>query len=700
MQHTFFKYHPSIWKVTGLLLLLFVLPASAIREHKTEIDSLNRILSEHPSPCRSIPVLSRLAKLHEQKPEQVVYLKEQIKEAEKIDSIQAVYAALSEISVYYYNMKNGSDSLTYWVQQIDSITHKRNEYPDVLFRAKSLYCQDLLWSGNYEESMNRITDLYQLAVEKKQNYGLMRCSECLGQIYQAIRRDSDAVVAFQDGLDRLEQLGGDEETELRLISYQIESNLRTDAYEKTAGMLAAYKKLIDKLNELNATNNSLYVVDREYWLLYSFYTDLYLQENKLDKAKEALEMATRFEGCEFVEGDYACRVYLAVKSRYYTQTGNLSTALYYIDKLLEEKRLPEVLQLKADILKKQGKQDEILALYDEIDTYNTKRNSEMFLRQVNQLRTLHDINFEIVLKEKIKNNQKQISQEHYQLIFFISLIIILIIILYILYIYIRRTQRLKNDLLQEKDTLLESKEKLILETMRADEASYMKSSFIADMSHEIRTPLNAIAGFSELLIDEATESKEKKEYSAIIQNNTDLMLTLVNDVLDLSKMKTGDMSFNLQKVPLAECCQKALDSIRQSVREGVALTFNPAPEQVIIKTDAMRLQQLLTNLLANAIKFTEKGEINLAYSLEADRKQVRITVTDTGTGVPPEIQEEIFKRLKKQDDSRAGTGLGLPICYYIAEHLSGPGKIFLDTSYTAGARFVFIHPCETDVPVI
>ena len=168
--------------------------------------------------------------------------------------------------------------------------------------------------------------------------------------------------------------------------------------------------------------------------------------------------------------------------------------------------------------------------------------------------------------------------------------------------------------------------------MRADEASYMKSSFIADMSHEIRTPLNAIAGFSELLIDEATESKEKKEYSAIIQNNTDLMLTLVNDVLDLSKMKTGDMSFNLQKVPLAECCQKALDSIRQSVREGVALTFNPAPEQVIIKTDAMRLQQLLTNLLANAIKFTEKGEINLAYSLEADRKQVRITVTDTGTG--------------------------------------------------------------------
>lgn len=246
----------------------------------------------------------------------------------------------------------------------------------------------------------------------------------------------------------------------------------------------------------------------------------------------------------------------------------------------------------------------------------------------------------------------------------------------------------------------EAEQELINARQKAEESDKMKSAFLANMSHEIRTPLNAIAGFSELLIDEATESKEKKEYSAIIQNNTDLMLTLVNDVLDLSKMKTGDMSFNLQKVPLAECCQKALDSIRQSVHEGVALTFNPAPEQVIIKTDVMRLQQLFTNLLDNAIKFTEKGEINLAYSLEADRKQVRITVTDTGTGIPPEIQEEIFKRFKKQDDSKAGTGLGLPICYYIAEHLSGPGKIFLDTSYTAGARFVFIHPCETDVPVI
>ena len=698
MRFSSLKYDFPIWKI-GVFILLFPISVPAIKQHNAEIDSLKYILSENPCPQKSIPVLSRLAKLHEQKPEQIIYLKKQLQEAEKIDSIQAVYNALSEISVYYYNSKNGSDSLAYWTRVIDSITQKRNEYPNVLFRTKSLYCQDLLWTGHYEKAMNNINDLYQLAVDKKQNYGLMRSSECLGQIYQAIRRDSDAVMAFQEGLNRLKQLGGDEETELRLLSYQIESSLRTDMHEETTRMLTAYKKLIDRLDELNRTQDSLYVVNREYWLLYSFYTDLYLQENKMDKAKEAIDMATRFEGSEFVEGDYAGRVYQAVKSRYYAQTGDLSSALSHIDELLKEERLPEVLQLKADILKKQGKQDEILALYDEINTYNSKRNDEMFLRQINELRTLHDKNYELTLKDKMKNTQKQITQKQFQLLFFILLIIILIAILYILYIYIRRTQRLKNDLLKEKNTLLKSKEKRILETMRADEASHMKSSFIADMSHEIRTPLNAIAGFSELLIDETTDPKEKKEYSAIIQNNTDLMLTLINDVLDLSKMKTGDMSFHLQKIPLEDCCRKALDSIRQGVREGVALTFTPAPERILVNTDVMRLQQLVTNFLTNAIKFTEKGEINLAYTLEDDRKHVRIAVTDTGTGVPPEKQAEIFKRFEKLDDYKSGTGLGLSICSYIAEHLSGPDNIFLDTSYTSGARFVFIHPCETDDPV-
>lgn len=690
------RRYAGLWILIGCISMFTSLFASAENRFSAEIDSLKKILSEQPSPRKSIPVLYRLSKLHEQKPEQVVFLKRQIEEANKIDSIQAVYVALSDLATYYHNEKGRKDSLTYWTHIIDSMTSVRKEYPNALFEAKAMSCQDLFWAGNYEQGLNDAIELYHLAADNQQNYGLIRCSDCLGQFYQAIRRDSDAVVAFQEGLDLLEQVGGDSENEARLISYQIESCLRTNKYKDVAGMLARYKKLVDEQDVLNRATGGVFPVNREYWLIYCFYTNLYLLENKMDKAKWAIEMATRFEGSEFVEGDYAGRVYLAIKARYYEKAGNIPLALYYIDELLKEERLSEDLQFKADILKKQGQLDDALKLYDEIYEYNSKRNDDMFLRQINQLRTLHDLNFKVMQEREMKINEERMEQKQNQLLFYSMIIFVLIVTLYVLYTYVHRAQLLKDDLQSEKEALLKSEKKLIFEKMRADEASRMKSAFIANMSHEIRTPLNAIVGFSNLLIDESTEPEEKAEYSAIIQNNTELMLTLVNDVLDLSKMETGDLSFNLQKYSLLNCCQKSLDSIRQRVPEGVRLTFTPAPEAIIVYTDIMRLQQLLINLLTNAAKFTDQGEINLSYILEADRKRVRISVTDTGKGVPPEKQSAIFKRFEKLDDYKPGVGLGLSICSIIAEHLSGPDTIFLDSTYTTGARFVFIHPCEID----
>lgn len=678
-------------------LWFFAQPLAAVdkKEFAREIDSLQKVVAEQVEPEIVLSALSRLSVLHLQQPEEPGFLASQYQCALAADTIPAAYAALGELVRYYYNENNQRDSLLYWTHRIDSISKSRNEYPDVLFVAKGLSSQNLLWNRNYEMAMNEALDLYRLANDTKQSYGMVRCSEVLGLIYQRIRRDNDAVVAFQEGLDLLEELDVPDklEVQIRLTSYQSESSVRTDQFALTDTILGKYKYFIDKQAEQNRLTGSLVLVEREYWLLYCFYTNLYLNENKLDKAKQALDKAALYVGNIAVEGDYVEQVYLAIQARYYKKIGNIPLALYHLNKLLATERLPEDLQLKADILETQGKYEEALVYYDEIFDITSAQNNETFFRQVNQLQTLHELHDKEIQAQELEINARRMDQKQQQLIFSLSVVVVLLVVLYILFLYYRRTQRLKNELQHEKESLLDSEQKLRLAKEKAEEASRMKSAFLANMSHEIRTPLNAIVGFSGLLVDSSTLPDEKEEYTSIIHNNTELLLTLVNDVLDLSRMETGDLNFNFKRCVLKDCCRKAFDSIRPRVPEGVELIFEPAPESIVVYTDPLRLQQLLTNLLINATKFTTKGEISLMYRLQSDGQEVAVFITDTGCGIPLEKQTDVFKRFEKLDDFKPGAGLGLSICRLIAEHLGG--VLSVDSSYTNGARFIFIHPCET-----
>ena len=248
--------------------------------------------------------------------------------------------------------------------------------------------------------------------------------------------------------------------------------------------------------------------------------------------------------------DYAINTYLAVKARYHKAAGDIPLALHCINEVLETERLPEDIQFKADILKEQGLLGEVMALYDELYSTLTKRRGTSFLRQVNQLRTLHELHEKELKETELKEAGQRIARKQDLLIFILSISVVLLILLYVLFLYYRHLRSLKNQLQREKELLLESQRQLIKEKTRAEEASLMKSAFLANMSHEVRTPLNAIVGFSGLLVEPSTDEEERKEYSSIIRNNTDLMLNLVNDVLDLSRMETGDLHFNIKDYPL------------------------------------------------------------------------------------------------------------------------------------------------------
>lgn len=681
----------KVFRLIALIALNFVCTISIYAEgdrFAKEKDSLQHFLDVHSKPRIILPVLARLSDLYMQTPEEIKLLERQVDLAFQIDSVPAVYAALGKLTRYYYN-EGKYDSLIFWGNKIDSLAKLRKEYPRELFDFKGLSCQDLLWKGNYEMAMNDAMQLYQLANDTKQVYGLVRASEALGQIFQAMRRDSDAVKSFEEGLSLMETIGGDLETQIRLTSYQAESSLRTGNWQQTHFILARYKHYIDQQAELNRQKGEVYEVERDYWLFYCFYTDLYLHENKLKEAGKMLSEAAKYAGNIIVEGDYAGRVYLATQARYYKKTGNIALSLQVLDSLLVQERIPEDLQLKADILKEQGRKKEALTLYDEIYTYISKRSDETFLRQLGQLQLLHEIHNQEMQTKELQIASQRMQQKQNQLFLSGVVLLILVIFLYVLYAYYRRVRRLSKELLYDKQLLLESEKKLIKEKEKAEDASRMKSAFLANMSHEIRTPMNAIVGFSELLADTSASSDEKKEYASVIHNNTDLLLNLLNDVLDLTRMEMGDMQFKFTNCSLEDCCRRSLDSVRRRVPEGVKLTFSPAAEPVILYTDPLRLQQLLLNLLGNASKFTREGEINLSYEIDEDGKQVRISVTDTGVGIPLEKQKTIFNRFERLDDYKPGVGLGLSISSIIAERLGG--SIFVDSTYTKGARFVFIH---------
>ena len=236
-----------------------------------------------------------------------------------------------------------------------------------------------------------------------------------------------------------------------------------------------------------------------------------------------------------------------------------------------------------------------------------------------------------------------------------------------------------------------------LALMKVQEADKMKNAFIANMSHEIRTPLNAIVGFAHL-VTETTNASEQRDYFSIINKNCDLLLKLINDILDLSKIESGRLNYNVSEVELRDICQEAYVVQSLKMTSDVALLYNSvAMPSVRLWIDPHRVEQVLLNLLSNAIKFTSKGFISLFY--EVEDMFVRVSVMDTGIGISEEKLESVFERFVKLDDFYQGAGLGLPICKMIVEQLGG--EIGVRSELGKGSTFWFTLPLVvTDKAVV
>lgn len=280
------------------------------------------------------------------------------------------------------------------------------------------------------------------------------------------------------------------------------------------------------------------------------------------------------------------------------------------------------------------------------------------------------------------------QQYMYQIWSACALFVIVTLGLFISLFFYFRTKRLKDELLKSEKDLRVAKD-------RAEESNRLKSAFLANMSHEIRTPLNSIVGFSDVLAVGDTTEEEQQSYYQIIKTNSDLLLRLINDILDLSRLEANRVILTWESCDVVLLCKQVVASVSLSRQSSDnQFLFTTSFESYWMETDVQRMQQVIINLLSNADKFTKKGKITLDFSVDEEAQMAVFSVTDTGCGIPKEKQKLVFERFEKLNEYAQGTGLGLSICKLIV--YKWKGAIWIDSDYTGGARFVFSHPLKIE----
>lgn len=322
-----------------------------------------------------------------------------------------------------------------------------------------------------------------------------------------------------------------------------------------------------------------------------------------------------------------------------------------------------------------GNYEKACSLFIKADSLVDKAYDEINSYQVEDLRRLYSID-EVKLQSDISQNNLL------RLGWLVGGLFILLCVAY--YLYIRRQNK----------QLARSREALARAIAIAEESVRNKSLFLSNMSHEIKTPLNALAGFSEVLVLPGIDEATRQQCNDIIQLNSELLLKLLNDVIDISCLDISKMKFHLKACEVVALCENVVKTLSAIKQTDAEIIFKTDITSLDIETDMDRLQQMLINLLVNATKFTKQGTITLEVKQTEDN-WICFSITDTGCGIPLEKQADLFKRFEKLNEQAQGTGLGLSICLLIIKRLGG--NIWIDSKYTQGARFVFVHPIKQEV---
>lgn len=336
-------------------------------------------------------------------------------------------------------------------------------------------------------------------------------------------------------------------------------------------------------------------------------------------------------------------------------------------------------QMAENLFKLQKYKDAYLTLHKHVDL-NDSLYKEDFQKQLSEMSTRYNVN-----KLELEAQKARMDARNTQYYYACALVIILAIALLVsirFYLHKLRSNRLLEKQAQE---LIHANEKV-------HKAQLMKSAFIQNMNHEIRTPLNAIVGFSECLAEIPMEPEEIQEMSCTIKKSSDHLLKIINDTISIANIDSDESVLTCQEISLDAFCSTLVQEMQQDAQPGVKLYYTPGQTDCKLISDKNIMYQILNNLLHNALKFTQNGEVEVSYQIDKSRKELILYVRDTGPGISSELKEKIFERFYKVDNFTQGAGLGLSLCRILAGQLGA--RVYLDDNYQEGCLFVFIHPLK------
>ena len=566
------------------------------------------------------------------------------------------------------------DSVIAWSEQLLP-TQQSNEDRTTYFLLQLQLANAYTLRGDISLATNRAQLMYEEAKATDYQFGMVVANQAIGDAYNTIANMGDkALESYQDALTELSNISDQHPYRAQLLLKMSNVLQRKGRLEEAEKILEELEKIL--YQEPDYPTDFFFCIEKTNFAI----SHGHLSQDYLDEANIWLHKMDS--------------IYQLHPEKFYRFHLDYTTAAYYRamgnwDKQYWKQALDIYSKLQAEysgnkrstyyrwtslekiyLCKIQGMAMEACRIYQELYPPIDTLASQSYIRQINTIKAKYQVD----KAETASNN------EYNKIITSILVGTMALVTLFVLLAILLKRQREKVKL---------STQKLATSRINAENAMRAKSVFLSNMSHEIRTPLNALSGFSSLLTEEGLDDETRRQCNEVIQQNSELLLKLINDVIDLSSLEFGKLQFCIAQHDAVSICKNVIDTVNKVKQTQAELTFTTELEEMPIETDDSRLQQVLINLLINATKFTPQGSIVLKLEKETN-DTVLFTVTDTGCGIPKDKQANIFQRFEKLNENVQGSGLGLSICQLIIEHIGG--QIWIDSEYTEGSRFCFTHP--------